>query len=80
MSGGQLQRLSIARALYKKPSILIFDEATNALDDETEKKVYETVYSLKGKVTLIIVSHNINNLDDCDQKFKLQDGKLHKIN
>jgi ABC-type bacteriocin/lantibiotic exporter with double-glycine peptidase domain len=79
MSGGQLQRLSIARALYKKPSILIFDEATNALDETTEKKVFDTIYSLKGKVTLILISHNLNNLNKCDLKFKLSDGKLDKI-
>jgi len=79
MSGGQLQRLSIARALYKKPSILIFDEATNALDESTEKKVFDTIYSLKGKVTLILISHNLNNLNKCDLKFKLNDGKLDKI-
>lgn len=79
MSGGQLQRLSIARALYKKPSILIFDEATNALDELTEKRVFDTIYSLKGKVTLILISHNINNLDRCDSKFELKKGKLKKI-
>ena len=79
ISGGQLQRLSIARALYKKPSILIFDEATNALDESTEKKVFDTIYSLKGKVTLILISHNLNNLNKCDLKFKLNYGKLDKI-
>lgn len=79
MSGGQLQRLSIARALYRKPSILIFDEATNALDSSTETKVFDTIYSLKGKVTLILISHNVNNLNQCDQKFKLENGKLNKI-
>tara|TARA_B100000989_G_C19533184_1_gene471643 strand:+ start:18599 stop:20332 length:1734 start_codon:yes stop_codon:yes gene_type:complete len=76
MSGGQLQRLSIARALYKKPSILIFDEATSALDLETEKKVFNTIYSLKRKKTLIIISHNIKNLDECDVKFRLENGTL----
>ena len=79
MSGGQLQRLSIARALYRKPSILIFDEATNALDSSTETKVFDTIYSLKGKVTLILISHNVNNLNKCDQKFKLENGTLNKI-
>ena len=79
MSGGQLQRVSIARALYKKPSILIFDEATNALDEATEQKVFDTVYSLKGKVTLIIVSHNLDNLKQCDKKFKLEEGNLNEI-
>ncbi len=76
MSGGQLQRLSIARALYKKPSIIIFDEATSALDLETEKKVFNTIYSLKKDKTLIIISHNIKNLDECDAKFKLENGIL----
>ena len=76
MSGGQLQRLSIARALYKKPEILIFDEATNALDDETEKKLIETIYSFKGKITLIIISHNLQNLDNCDAKYKLENGNF----
>ena len=76
MSGGQLQRLSIARALYKKPEILIFDEATNALDEETEKKLLETIYSFKGKITLIIISHNLKNLDKCDAKYKLENGNF----
>jgi len=76
MSGGQLQRLSIARALYKKPEILIFDEATNALDEETEKKLIETIYSFKGKITLIIISHNLENLDNCDVKYKLENGNF----
>jgi ATP-binding cassette, subfamily B, bacterial PglK len=76
MSGGQLQRLSIARALYKKPEILIFDEATNALDEETEKKLLETIYSFKGKITLIIISHNLKNLDSCDAKYKLENGNF----
>ena len=76
MSGGQLQRLSIARALYKKPEILIFDEATNALDEETEKQLIETIYSFKGKMTLIIISHNLKNLDNCDAKYKLENGNF----
>ena len=76
MSGGQLQRLSIARALYKKPEILIFDEATNALDEETEKKLLDTIYSFKGKITLIIISHNLKNLDKCDAKYKLENGNF----
>ena len=79
MSGGQLQRLSIARALYKKPSIIIFDEATSALDSETEKKVFDTIYSLKRNKTLIIISHNVKNLDRCDFKFKLENGVLINI-
>ena len=56
-----------------------FDEATNALDEATEQKVFDTVYSLKGKVTLIIVSHNLDNLKQCDKKFKLEEGNLNEI-
>ena len=57
LSGGQRQRIGIARALYNQPNILIFDEATNALDEETEKKIIKEIFEKEDKKTIIFVSH-----------------------
>ena len=59
LSGGQKQRVGIARALYKNPEIIIFDESTNALDYYTENKIINTILELKGKVTLIVITHRM---------------------
>lgn len=66
ISGGQIQRIGIARALYKNSDFLIFDEPTSALDNITEKQIMETIYSLKDK-TVIIVSHKKSILENCDK-------------
>tara|TARA_Y100000590_G_C15737277_1_gene1019012 strand:- start:3235 stop:4947 length:1713 start_codon:yes stop_codon:yes gene_type:complete len=79
ISGGQRQRIGIARALYKDPEILVFDEATNALDPNTEKNVMNTIYSLKNKKTIIIISHKINILHRCDKVFQIIEGKTDVI-
>ena len=71
ISGGQRQRLGIARALYQNPEILVFDEATNSLDDKTEKLIMQTINTYKDSKTMIIVSHKIENLSFCDQIIKL---------
>lgn len=76
LSGGQQQRVGIARALYKKPDIIIFDEATSALDKKSEKEILETISNLKDKVTVIIVSHNLDVLDCCQRIIKIENGKL----
>jgi ABC-type branched-subunit amino acid transport system ATPase component len=77
LSGGQIQRIGIARALYNNPKILILDEATNALDAITEKKVMELIHKKLGnKITTIIVAHRINILKDCNIIFYLEKGKL----
>lgn len=74
-SGGQRQRLAIARALYYNPDILIFDEATSALDNETEKAVMESIDSLHGSKTLIIVAHRLTTIRNCDVVYEIADGK-----
>ena len=79
ISGGQRQRIAIARALYFRPSVLILDEATSALDIETEKNVMESISNLKGKCTIIIISHRLSILDNCDRVFKLEKDKLELV-
>lgn len=76
LSGGQRQRIAIARALYRNPTILIFDEATSALDSETEDAVMDAVASLAHKKTIVIVTHRISTLRDCDYLYAMKDGKL----
>jgi len=73
LSGGQVQRIGIARALYNDPELLILDEATASLDSETESDFMEAVGFLKGSKTLIIISHKMSTLKDCNQIFKIED-------
>ena len=74
ISGGQKQRLGIARALYSKPSLIIFDESTNSLDKETETKLLNDVVGMKGSVSLIFISHDEETLRICDTVYKLDRG------
>lgn len=67
ISGGQMQRIGIARALYKSPKILILDEPTASLDENNEKDIYEILNTLKNKISIIIVSHKKANLKICDR-------------
>lgn len=76
LSSGQKQRISIARAIYNNRQILIFDEATNALDEKNEKIIFQNIKKLKGKKTVIIISHNLENLKICDHIFKLENKTL----
>ena len=80
LSGGERQRIGIARALYRQPKILILDEATASLDSETEAAFIETTKHLKGKTTLIIVSHSSSTLVHSDLIYELLNKKLNKQN
>jgi len=79
LSGGQQQRIGIARALYKKPEIIIFDEATNALDVNSENEILKTINALKKDNTIIIVSHKDSVLDYCDRIFEIKNKTIFKI-
>ena len=74
-SGGQRQRIAIARALYENPDIIIFDEATAALDNETELAVMESIHALQGYKTIIIIAHRLTTIKDCDEIYEISDGK-----
>ena len=80
LSGGQRQRIGIARALYHNPEVLVFDEATSALDMETEEGIIDSIRLLKGKKTIIMVSHRHSSLQDCDTIYIVKDGKIIKSN
>ena len=76
ISGGQLQRIGIARALYNNPEIIIFDEATNALDSKTEKDLLKTINLIQVNKTFIIISHNLETLKDCEKIFEIINGTV----
>ena len=71
LSGGQRQRIGIARALYKRADVLIFDEATNALDSQTEQAVMESIEGLASELTVFIIAHRLTTLKNCDKIIKL---------
>ncbi len=78
LSGGQRQRIGIARALYTDPELLIFDEATSALDNETEAAIMESINSLHGKKTMIIIAHRLTTIEGCDMVYRVENGKIQK--
>ena len=80
LSGGQRQRVAIARALYHDPPVLVFDEATAALDSQTEREVTEAISHLRqgfgGPRTVIAIAHRLSTVKGCDRLIYLRDGKL----
>jgi ABC-type bacteriocin/lantibiotic exporter with double-glycine peptidase domain len=79
LSGGQRQRIGIARALFQNPKILLLDEATSSLDNETEKKIMNSITLLKGQLTIILVAHRLSTLNNCNSIYEIKDHKLKKV-
>ena len=78
ISGGQRQRITIARALYRNPSLIIFDEATNALDIATENNIIREILKLKKEKTVIFVTHRTNNLKEFDEIYEIIGSSIKK--
>ena len=76
LSGGQIQRIGIARALYNNPKILIFDEATSSLDGISEKLIMNSINKFTGKKTIIIIAHRLETIKNCDSIFLLKNGEI----
>ena len=78
LSGGQKQRISIARALYKHHSLLILDEATSAVDSETETKILENIIRNNNSKTLIMIAHRLQTLRNCDYILEIRNKNIIK--
>jgi len=76
LSGGQRQRIAIARELFKKPEIMIFDEATSSLDTESEQLIQQSINSLKGERTIVIIAHRLSTVRNCDYIYVLKEGRI----
>ncbi len=76
LSGGQRQRIGIARALYKQADVIIFDEATSSLDNETEQAVMQAIEGLSEDLTILIIAHRLTTLRNCTQIVELGDGGI----
>ena len=76
LSGGQKQRLAIARALVQKTRIILFDEATSSLDNETQSKIQKAINNLKDEYTILIIAHRLSTLANCNRIMILEDGKI----
>ena len=76
ISGGQRQRLGIARAMFTKPRFLVLDEATSALDGETEANIADAIQNMKGKVTVVMIAHRLSTVREADKVIYMDQGKI----
>jgi ABC-type bacteriocin/lantibiotic exporter with double-glycine peptidase domain len=76
ISGGQRQRLGIARALFTKPKLLVLDEATSSLDGQTEADISDAIQGLKGSVTIVMIAHRLSTVRESDVIFYMRDGRI----
>ena len=76
LSGGQMQRVGIARALYRHPRVLVLDEATSSLDHQTETSVMQAIYNMRNSITIIIIAHRLTTVRGCDHILLIDSGRL----
>jgi ATP-binding cassette subfamily C protein len=76
LSGGQMQRLGLARALYTKPGLLVMDEATSALDAESEAEIQQALDAMRGKVTVVVIAHRLNTIQHATKVILVEDGQV----
>jgi ATP-binding cassette subfamily B protein/ATP-binding cassette subfamily C protein len=76
LSGGQKQRVGIARALYANPEVLVLDEATSSLDNETEGKIMDEIYAVSKDKTLIVIAHRLTTVERCKKRVVIEDGRV----
>jgi ABC-type multidrug transport system fused ATPase/permease subunit len=76
ISGGQRQRLGIARAMFTRPLLLVLDEATSSLDGETEVGISEAIHALRGTTTVVIIAHRLSTIRNVDKVLYLSNGKM----
>lgn len=76
LSGGQRQRLAIARALLRNSNIILLDEATSSLDNDSQDKIKQTIYNLSKNHTIIIVAHRLSTIVNCDSIIVMEDHKI----
>ena len=76
ISGGQKQRLGIARAMYSNPKLLVLDEATSALDATTESDISASINTLKGRVTIVMIAHRLSIVRDANKIVYMENGKM----
>ena len=79
LSGGERQRIGIARALYHNPQVLVLDEATASLDLGTEAEFIKCLEALRGDKTLIVISHRLSTMENCDLRFQLHQGQINQM-
>jgi ATP-binding cassette, subfamily B, bacterial PglK len=76
LSGGQMQRIGLARALYSDPGLLILDEATSALDAETESTISDTLQQLKGHCSIVVIAHRLSTVQNADRVYVIDNGQV----
>ena len=76
ISGGERQRIAIARALYRRPEVLIFDEGTSALDNATEALLMAAIERLRGQHTIILIAHRLSTVRDSDRVVFVEQGRI----
>jgi ATP-binding cassette subfamily C protein len=76
LSGGQRQRVGLARAIYHNPDVLVMDEATSDLDNETERRVMEALNDLKADRTFVMIAHRLRTVQNCDRLFFMKQGRI----